>query len=111
MMSFHDLCAVAPEPKVEGDRPAIKRIFSGAGVNLIMVVFSKGQCLPDHSAAHPITVQTLTGSVTFSCGECCETLTPGTLVHVPAYERHRVDYAGSNGEPVIMMISMFPQEK
>lgn len=111
MLTFHDVMAAAPDPKPQGDRPAIKRIFSGDGVNLIVAVFLPGQCLPDHTAAHPITVQTVSGQLSFTCGDEKATLTPGSLVHVPAYEQHRVDYDDPSGDPVVMMISMFPMAK
>lgn len=117
MMTFHDLIQAAPESKQQGDRPALKRVFSGQGVNLIVASFLPGQCLPDHTAAHPITVQCLSGALMFTCGEEKAELHPGRIVHVPARELHRVDCPGvedglgvsePSSEPSIMLLSMFP---
>ena len=60
--------AEAPEPNAQRPRPAVKRVLSADGGNLILFTFNAGQSLPDHKAAHPITVQTLRGEVLFTCG-------------------------------------------
>ena len=93
----------APAPDPTRPRPAVKRVLSADGANLILFSFTPGQDLPDHKAAHPITVQVLHGSVTFSCGERDETLTPGRIVHLPAYVPHAVS---CRDEPALMLLTM-----
>ena len=93
----------APTPDPTRPRPAVKRVLSADGANLILFSFTPGQDLPDHKAAHPITVQVLHGSVTFSCGERDETLTPGRVVHLPAYVPHAV---ACGTEPALMLLTM-----
>lgn len=93
----------APAPDSTRPRPTVKRVLSADGANLILFSFTPGQDLPDHKAAHPITVQVLHGSVTFSCGERDETLTPGRVVHLPAYVPHAV---ACGTEPALMLLTM-----
>lgn len=75
----------------DGDSPAVQRLLSAEGVNLIAMRFKAGQSLEDHRSAHPITVQCLQGEVVFSIGERHEVLTPGKILHLPAQVTHRVD--------------------
>lgn len=93
----------APEPNPARPRPAVKRVLSADGANLILFSFLPGQDLPDHKAAHPITVQVLQGTVTFSCGGEEEVLTPGHIVHLPAYVPHAVI---CSKEPALMLLTM-----
>lgn len=89
-LSFHDVIAAAPSP-VDGDGPAVQRLQTADGVNLIAMRFRAGQSLPDHRAAHPILVQCMEGRVRFSVGDRTETLTPGRVAHLPSMVPHRVD--------------------
>ena len=98
-----NLFAEAPEPHPTRPRPAVKRVLSADGANLILFSFLTGQDLPDHKAAHPITVQVLQGSVTFKCGEHGHVLTPGRIVHLPAYVPHAVT---CSEEPALMLLTM-----
>lgn len=85
-----DLVDLAPPTDPERKRPGVKRILNGERANLILFSFAPGQTLPDHKAAHPITVQTIRGQVKFTCGEKTATLSPGKMVHLPAYKVHSV---------------------
>ena len=98
-----DLLDEAPEPHPTRPRPAVKRVLSADGANLILFSFLPGQDLPDHKAAHPITVQVLQGAVTFKCGEHGHVLTPGRIVHLPAYVPHAVT---CSEEPALMLLTM-----
>lgn len=93
----------APEPNPQRPRPAVKRVLSADGANLILFSFVPGQDLPDHQAAHPITVQVLRGTVTFTCGENKEELGLGRIVHLPAYVPHAVT---CEEEPALMLLTM-----
>lgn len=89
-LTFRDVIAAAPEA-TDGDGPAVSRLQTADGVNLIAMRFRAGQALPDHRAAHPITVQCLQGRLRFTVGDRTETLTPGSIAHLPAMVPHRVD--------------------
>ena len=88
----------APTPDPARARPAVARVLQGAGANLILFSFAPGQSLPDHHAAHPITVQCLRGDLDFTWGGRTVRLAPGTVVHLPAYVTHRVDCPAEDGE-------------
>ena len=106
-----DLLAEAPEPNAQRPRPAVKRVLSADGGNLILFTFNAGQSLPDHKAAHPITVQTLRGEVLFTCEGKEVLLRPGQIIHLPAYVPHRVDAVKSDGDsPAIMLLTMLTGE-
>ncbi|MBK4173127.1 LuxR family transcriptional regulator [Corynebacterium macginleyi] len=85
-----DLVALAPPTDPQRQRPGVRRVFKGDRANLILFSFSPGQTLPDHKAAHPITVQVIRGEELFTCGEKTVRLIPGTMVHLPAYHVHSV---------------------
>ena len=92
-----------PKPSPSRPRPAVKRVLSADGANLILFSFLPGQLLPDHKAAHPITVQVLQGAVTFSCGDEEHVLVPGRIVHLPAYVPHAVS---CSDQPALMLLTM-----
>lgn len=100
-----DVLVDAPSP-IEGDAPAVKRLVTADGVNLIAVSFKAGQVLDDHRCAHPITVQCLRGEVTFQAGDHHETLTPGRIAHLPAQITHRVEAK----EDSIFLLSMLTSQ-
>ena len=89
-LSIHDVVTAAPAAE-DGDGPAVKRLQTADGVNIIAMRFRSGQTLPDHRAAHPIMVQCIEGQVRFTVGDRTEVLTPGTVAHLPAMVPHRVD--------------------
>ncbi len=60
-------------------------------VRLVLLCLRAGQRVPEHSAAGGITVQAITGRVTFYEGdEACE-MSVGTLVRLDARRAHRVE--------------------
>lgn len=84
------LAEVAPAPDPSRNRPTVKCLLRGDGANLITFTFAPGQDLPDHEAAHPITVQCISGTLDFGCGGETGRMTPGTVVHLPEHVVHRV---------------------
>ena len=110
--STSGMCSVsvlseAPPANPNSDRPAVARLFRGERANLIAFTFLPGQRLVEHKAAHPITVQVLSGAVEFGCGQEVVRLVPGTVVHLPAYVAHWVhcpDDAAPEGS--VMLLTM-----
>ena len=108
-MTTLNLLDIAPDTDPQRPRPGVQRVLSTDGANLILFSFAPGQSLPDHKAAHPITVQTLRGQLNFTHGEETVTLTPGTIVHLPAYEVHKVEAtAAESGDctPAVLLLTM-----
>lgn len=102
--------AVAPQP--DNARPGVKRLLQGDGANLIVFNFCPGQTLPDHKAAHPITVQCLNGSLEFECGGERFPLKQGEIVHLRAHVPHAVYCpVDALSEGNILLLSMLTGEQ
>ena len=64
---------------------------------------------PSEPTRHVITVQALRGELDFSYGSETITLTPGSIVHLPAYEVHKVEATSESGDPstpAILLLTM-----
>lgn len=108
-----NLLELAPASDASRPRPGVRRVLTADGVNLILFSFLPGQSLPDHKAAHPITVQCLGGEVTFTYQGQAADVTPGTVIHLPAYAPHRVDCPGEKNKgntPAVMLLMMHTGE-
>lgn len=111
-MFFSDLFNDAPEPR-QGARPAVARLATLPGANIIVFRFAPGQCLNDHTAAHPITVQCVRGELDFTVytsapGSTATTtqafrLRPGRVIHLDAYELHRVDAVDGCDDALLLL--------
>lgn len=105
LLTTYDLQALAPLPR-GGQQPAVQRLAQVDGVNLIAMTFTAGQALTEHRAAHPITVQAISGRVHFTVGSRVAELTPGHVVHLPAMVTHRVDAIDDS----VVLLSMYTGE-
>ncbi|MGO1399314.1 MAG: cupin domain-containing protein [Brevibacterium yomogidense] len=103
--------AAPPQPGHPRGRPAVKRLLQGDGANLIAFTFAPGQSFPDHSVAHPITVQCLSGELTFGCGGETIRLTPGTVVHCRERVLHRVDCSDDAPDANVLLLTMLTGER
>lgn len=102
----------APAPRPHGSRPAVKRLLQGDGANIIAFTFAPGQDLPDHTAAHPIIVQCVSGTLDFTTGGETVRLSPGTVVHTREHIVHRVDCpADASEEASVMLLTMLTGER
>lgn len=101
---------VAPSPR-EGARPGVQRLLQGDGANLIAFTFAPGQSLPDHRAAHPITVQCLTGVLDFTCGDETVRLGPGVVAHLRDHVVHRVDCPADADPTNVLLLTMLTGER
>ncbi len=110
-MTTIDIIRAAPDPKELGDKPAVQRVLQGDGANLILFTFAPGQSLKEHKAAHPITVQCVAGQLDFGCEGKIVELTPGTVLHLPAYVVHRIDCPETAAESNILLLTMLTGEK
>lgn len=77
-------------PTGEGGRPGVKKALVGHGARVVMFRFAAGQVLQEHTAAFPILVQCLTGTVRFVVGEQSVTLSAGAVATLGARVPHEV---------------------
>lgn len=110
-----NILSQAPAPQPGRPRPSVQRLVTAPRANLIVFSFLPGQSLPDHKAAHPITVQCLRGTLLFTCGEDAVELNPGVVCHLPAYVVHRVDCpenttTGGAQDPAVLLLTMLTAE-
>lgn len=110
-MTVLPLIDAAPSPNPSRPRPSVQRLLQGDGVNLIAFTFTPGQDLPDHEAAHPITVQCVEGVLDFTCGDDTVRLDPGVVVHLREHVIHRVDCPEDAPERSVLLLSMLTGER
>jgi len=110
-MNVLPLLDAAPAPDPSRPRPAVKRLLQGDGANLIAFSFAPGQDLPDHQAAHPITVQCLEGELDFTSGEETVRLAPGVVVHLREHVVHRVECPAGAPERSVLLLTMLTGER
>ena len=110
-MTVLPLPGAAPSPDPSRPRPKVARLLQGDGANLIAFTFSPGQDLPDHEAAHPITVQCVEGQLDFSSGGRTVRLAPGTVVHLREHVVHRVDCPADAPERNVLLLTMLTGER
>ncbi|GAA4512201.1 cupin domain-containing protein [Brevibacterium yomogidense] len=103
--------AAAPNPDHPRGRPSVKRLMQEDGANLVTFTFAPGQTFPDHSVAHPITVQCLSGELTFGCGDETTQMTPGVVVHCKERVTHRVDCPESAPASSVLLLTMLTGER
>lgn len=101
-MTITDVLADAPAIK-EGSRPAVTRLMQGARANIIAFHFATGQELPDHQAAHPVTIQGLSGTLTLNCAGQDVILEPGRVVHLADHVVHAVTCQEG---PAVLLLTM-----
>ena len=109
-MTVLDLLDAAPAAR-EGPRPGVPRLLQGDGANVIAFTFTPGQSLPDHKAAHPITVQCLSGVLDFTCGDETVRLAPGVVAHLRDHVVHRVDCPPDADPTNVLLLTMLTGER
>jgi quercetin dioxygenase-like cupin family protein len=73
------------------DESTVSRtILKGEGVNVVLFSFDAGQELSEHTAAMPVLLQTLVGSLEVSADGQTVTLAPGDFLHLRTRVPHSV---------------------
>lgn len=90
------LVAVADESTVS------RTIIKGDGVNLVLFAFDRGQELSEHTAAMPVVLQVLDGSLEVTAGGRTEVMTPGDVLYLPSRQPHSV----AATEPSRLLLTM-----
>lgn len=102
--------ADAPAPRT-GTPPAITRKLEGDGANLILMTFTPGQVLRAHTAAHPITLQTLQGTLNVVTDDGEVNLVPGTVMHLRAMIVHEVSAPPDAEDRNVLLLTMLTGER
>lgn len=102
---------LVPDVDLSRPKPAVKRVFSGDGSNVILFNFGPGQRLLEHRAVHPIMVQCLRGQLSFGCAEQIVVMRPGTILHLDARVSHRVDCAEDAAASNVLQLVMLTGKK
>lgn len=100
----------APEPRT-GTPPAIARKLEGDGANLIFMTFTPGQVLRAHTTAHPITLQTLQGTLKVITDDGEVDLVPGTVMHLRAMVVHEVSAPEDATDRNVLLLTMLTGER
>lgn len=93
--------AAALVPVAE-DSTVSRTILKGEGVNAVLFSFDTGQELSEHTAAMPVILQTLSGSLDVTADGRTVTLVPGDLLHL----RTRVPHSVLANEPSALLLTM-----
>lgn len=110
-MTVMDVPAMTAAPDPARSRPSVKRLLQGDGANLISFRFAPGQELPDHKAAHPITVQCLSGTLDFTCGDERVRMLPGTVIHLRDHVIHAVECPADAEGDAVLLLTMLTGER
>ncbi|GAA4119122.1 LuxR family transcriptional regulator [Enteractinococcus coprophilus] len=100
----------APEPRT-GTPPAITRKLEGDGANLIFLTFTPGQVLRAHTTAHPITLQTLQGTLKVVTDDGEVDLLPGSVMHLHAMVVHEVSAPENAEKRNVLLLTMLTGEQ
>lgn len=102
--------ADAPQPRT-GTPPAMRRKLEGDGANLIFLTFTPGQVLRSHTSTHPITLQTLKGSLLLGTDDGDIELRPGTVIHLRAMVVHEVSAPDDAADENVLLLTMLTGER
>lgn len=97
-----DLTDVASLVEIAPSATVSRTVMKAEGVNLVLFSFDEGQELTEHTAAMPVVIQTLEGSLLITAGGREVVLRPGGVVHLTT----RLPHAVKALEPSKMLIHM-----
>jgi quercetin dioxygenase-like cupin family protein len=75
---------------VSADSTVSRTALKGDGVNIVLFAFDAGQELSEHTAAMPVLLQVLDGSLEVTAAGRTEVMTPGDVLYLPSREPHSV---------------------
>lgn len=84
------LPAVSALVDIADDSTVSRTVLKGEGARLVVFSFDAGQELSEHTAAVPVLLQTLDGSLQVTASGATVTLAPGDVIHLPTRVPHSV---------------------
>lgn len=72
------------------DKPRAENVLKAPEVHVVAFEFAHGQELHEHTAHHPVLLQTLAGHLRLTHGDGEVDLRPGDLLYLPAMAPHSV---------------------
>ncbi len=81
---------IADLVEVADDSTVSRTVLKAEGANAVLFAFDRGQELSEHTAAMPVLLQTLDGSLEVTADGQTVTLTPGDLMHLETRVPHSV---------------------
>jgi len=84
------LAGLAGLVEVTGESTVSRTVLKGEGARLVVFSFDTGQELSEHTAAVPVLLQALDGSLDVSASGMSVTLAPGDVIHLPSKVAHSV---------------------
>lgn len=84
------LSDVAQLVEVATESTVSRTVLKGEGARLVVFSFDTGQELSEHTAAVPVLLQTLDGSLEVTASGQTVTLAPGDVIHLPSRVPHSV---------------------
>lgn len=100
----------APAADPSRTSPVAERVVHADGGSIIVFTFAPGQSMPEHNAAHPITVQCISGHLNFTVGGESISLDPGVVLHLDARVPHDVSCPENVTQNSVMLLTMLTGE-
>lgn len=100
----------APAGDPNRSSPVAQRLVQADGGNIIAFTFAPGQSMPEHQAAHPITVQCLSGYLEFTVEGRTVPMDPGVVIHVAARVPHEVVCPVNATADSVLLLTMLTGE-
>lgn len=88
--------------EVNTDATVSRTVLKAEGVRVVLFAFDAGEELSEHTAAMPVMLGLLDGSITVTAGGETVELRPGGLIHLPTRLPHTV----VANEPTRMVLTM-----
>jgi quercetin dioxygenase-like cupin family protein len=86
------------------DKPRAQHVLRTDEAHVVVFAFAAGQELHEHTAHHPVLIQTIAGHVRLTHGDDEVDLRPGDLLHLPAMVSHSVTAVADSTLTVTMLL-------
>ncbi len=91
MADMTDLTDLASMVQVQPHSTVSRTVLRAEGTNVVLFAFDEGEELREHTAAIPVLLQTLEGSLRIAADGRSVVLEPGALIHLGTRVPHAVE--------------------
>ncbi len=91
MADMSDLTDLASLVQVQPQSTVSRTVLRAEGANVVLFAFDAGEELREHTAAIPVLLQTLEGSLRITADGRSVVLEPGNLIHLGTRVPHAVE--------------------